>query len=176
MADKTGMVLTGNWTGFYKRLKALPRRIRDELRDVGHGVGTLLVDEIHAGLKSQAPGGQAFDPLNPYTVWQKGSNLALTGGDMEKSLHYEIRTGGLEVWVGVGAEHAMVAKIQQRGITIDVTEKMRAYLAANGLHLRVSTTAIVIPPRPFIGPAIRAARPAVRERYRRALKKAFESR
>lgn len=43
-----------------------------------------------------------------------------------------------------------IASIQEFGCTIPVTDKMRAYLHRNGLHLKESTTEIKIPERSFL--------------------------
>ena len=55
--------------------------------------------------------------------------------------------------VKVGAfngDHARLAGIHEYGCRIIVTPKMRAYLHRQGLHLKKSTTEIVIPERSFI--------------------------
>jgi hypothetical protein len=43
-----------------------------------------------------------------------------------------------------------VAAIQEYGCSIEVTDKMRGYLASQGLHLKPTTTHITIPARSFI--------------------------
>lgn len=59
---------------------------------------------------------------------------------------------GKKVSVGVlgGGEQAWLASIHEYGCKIKVTDKMRAYLAATGLHLKKTTTHIVIPERAFL--------------------------
>ena len=59
---------------------------------------------------------------------------------------------GKTVSVGVlgGGENAWLASIHEYGCTIKVTDKMRDYLAATGLHLKKSTTHIKIPERAFL--------------------------
>ena len=50
-----------------------------------------------------------------------------------------------------GKSVVMVAIIQEFGGEVTVTPKMRGWLAANlGIHLKKTTTKIVIPPRPFM--------------------------
>lgn len=49
-----------------------------------------------------------------------------------------------------GGENAWLAGIHEYGCDIKVTPKMRAYLHANGLHLKPSTTHIHIPERSFL--------------------------
>lgn len=55
--------------------------------------------------------------------------------------------------VKVGAlqgDYAWLAGIMEYGCNIPVTPKMRAFLSANGLHLKKSTTVIRIPERSFL--------------------------
>ena len=57
---------------------------------------------------------------------------------------------GLKVSVGVGGEHAWLASIHEYGCRIPVTPKMRAFLHRKGLHLKKTTTEIIIPERSFL--------------------------
>lgn len=49
-----------------------------------------------------------------------------------------------------GTRNRNLAKIHEYGVTINVTDKMRNFLASQGLHLKKSTTTIHIPERSFI--------------------------
>lgn len=49
-----------------------------------------------------------------------------------------------------GTRNRNLAKIHEYGVNINVTDKMRGYLATQGLHLKASTTVIHIPERSFI--------------------------
>lgn len=68
--------------------------------------------------------------------------------DMRKQLEL-INGTGVEVGVLKG-EHAWLAAIHEYGLDIEVTPKMRKFLAANGLRLKKSTTHIHIPERSFL--------------------------
>lgn len=57
---------------------------------------------------------------------------------------------GKKVSVGVRGENAWLAGIHEYGCRIVITPKMRAWLHANGLHVRESTKEIVIPERSFL--------------------------
>jgi len=59
---------------------------------------------------------------------------------------------GKKVSVGVlsGGEQSWLASIHEYGCKIKVTDKMRKYLAATGLHLKATTNYIVIPERAFL--------------------------
>lgn len=58
---------------------------------------------------------------------------------------------GKKVIIGpTGTRNRNLAKIHEYGVTINVTDKMRNFLASQGLHLKKSTTTIHIPERSFI--------------------------
>lgn len=58
---------------------------------------------------------------------------------------------GKKVNVGVlQGEHQWLAGIHEYGCRITVTEKMRNFLASQGLHLKKTTTHIVIPEHSFL--------------------------
>ena len=57
---------------------------------------------------------------------------------------------GRKVQVSAAKTDAWLAAIHEYGCRIPVTPKMRAYLHANGLHLKESTTEIIIPERSFM--------------------------
>lgn len=49
-----------------------------------------------------------------------------------------------------GSEQEMIARVHEFGARILVTDKMRGYLASQGMHLKATTTHIVIPERSFL--------------------------
>lgn len=55
-----------------------------------------------------------------------------------------------KVVVGSFGDHAWLAGIHEFGCVIPVTDKMRAFLHGNGIHLKKETTQIVIPERSFL--------------------------
>lgn len=57
---------------------------------------------------------------------------------------------GRKVQVGAASNNAWLAGIHEYGCRIKVTPKMRAFLHHQGLHLKDSTTEIVIPERSFL--------------------------
>lgn len=57
---------------------------------------------------------------------------------------------GHRVNVGVYGEQAWLAGIHEYGCKIKVTDKMRAYLHRQGLHLKKTTEYITIPERAFL--------------------------
>lgn len=63
---------------------------------------------------------------------------------MEKMNGKKVHVGALQ------GEHAWLAGIHEYGCKIPVTDKMRAYLHKQGLHLKKSTKYITIPERSFL--------------------------
>ncbi len=140
------------------KLKEIGGRIRAALPSALARMGPDLVATAKDAMRTAKP------DLHPYTVARKGSSVPLVGGVLEASITYRVESTakGAFVWFGIpasaGRELLTIAKVQEHGITIDVTPKMRGYLAATGLHLAAETTTIIVPARPFIAPALERVR------------------
>lgn len=85
---------------------------------------------------------------------------------MEKALRI---VDGKKISVGVMGENAWLASIHEYGCRIRITDKMRAWLHRNGLHVKDSTTEIVIPERSFLRSGYDECRERVLDRADRAL-------
>ena len=71
--------------------------------------------------------------------------------DLSKMVKSAKMLDGAKVDVGVlSGEHKWLAAIHEYGCKIPVTDKMRAYLHSIGVHLKKTTTVIVIPERSFL--------------------------
>lgn len=164
-----------------RRLRDLGERVRVALASALQTLGPEMVASIRAEMARVQPG------LHPFTVAQTGRARPLVGGALEAAVAFRVETTarGSYVWAGVpsgagesgGVDLATLAAIHEYGVTIPVTDAMRGYLHAQGLHLKASTLAVVIPPRPFIGPGLRRftgnggrAREVVKESVARALR------
>lgn len=81
-----------------------------------------------------------------------GVKWKTTKNDFPKMQAALQRLDGRKVSVGVlgGGEQSWLASIHEYGCKIEVTDKMRKYLAATGLHLKATTTHITIPERAFL--------------------------
>lgn len=82
--------------------------------------------------------------------------------DMQRQLQI---IDGKKINVGVKGEQAWLAAIHEYGCRIRITPKMRAWLHKNGLHVKNSTTEIVIPERSFL-------RKGFDEKHMKAIEKA----
>lgn len=163
------MQLVGNWQRALLRLTGLEARIGREVARVSASIGQTLVDEMLREMRASS-----HPPLHWFTVAEKGSAEPLVAtGRMESQLAYRVEDGGFAVWAGVAGDRAWIARIQEYGVTIRVTDPMRAYLHGRGLHLAADTSHIVIPPRPFVGPAFRRVRGVSRGLLWRAFREAL---
>ena len=74
-------------------------------------------------------------------------------GDMSEIIKNLQKLNGKKIKVGVfgddGSDLVMIARVHEYGCEIPVTQKMRAWFAANGYPLKKETTVIRIPERSF---------------------------
>lgn len=151
----------GDWNALGVHLATFGARMTTAI-DIGERrAGQYLIREIKKGIQKQKPtGGRAFEPLHWFTKEQKGSSKALVDkGDLANSVtSKKVRSDAIFVGVHRTARSktnqslVMIAQIQETGIAIMVTDKMRAYLAFQGMPLHPTTKFIWIPPRPFLSP------------------------
>jgi hypothetical protein len=150
-------ITTGSLTAGAKRLRDLGGRIKAGTRAALERLGPQLVMIAAEEMRAAKP------ELHPFTAMRKGSSVPLAGGPLEAALTYRVVSSDLgpAVWFGIPAsagEINLIARVQEHGVTIDVTPAMRGFLSSQGLHLRADTQSVVIPPRPFIAPTLRRAR------------------
>ncbi len=146
-------------TGYWGRLETLldPSRLAAGIQQAAARVGNYGASEVKKGIVSGSPGGQTFAPLSPVTIARKGSSKPLIDkGDLVGSITYQVINSDT-VFIGVKkGKEVNIAAVHEFGCTIGVTPKMRAYLHHQGVHLRVSTQYIHIPPRPFLRPVLQS--------------------
>ena len=139
-------------------------RLAQALRQATVKNAMLLVREIKKGIRSQAPGGQAFVTLAESTIRRKGSSKALVDtGFLLASITQLIL--GDRAFVGLlrgtrnkeGDEIVNIGAIMEYGATIQ----------------HPSGAVIVIPARPFLHPVMQAVRDQVIENYREAIRRVF---
>lgn len=80
------------------------------------------------------------------------ANFSINNIPRLENILRELRTK--KILIGIfgsdSSEILMIAKVNEFGVDINVTPKMRAYLHSQGLHLKASTTEIHIPERSFV--------------------------
>lgn len=172
---------TGAWREVGNLLKNGPPVIRRGVKTQVIGMAEEIRDKIVEGIRTQAPGGKPFKPLEQDTLAARrrrrfNGPLALIGSQAEnliKSVVVKKRGGGLIVNVGVfskkktrrGATVYGVGEMNEYGKTIKrrLTPKMRRFLHAffrkEGLlkegNSKKGLMLITIPARPFIDPVVK---------------------
>ena len=151
--------------GDWKRLEAalhncLPARMERVLNVAATKCALLLVREIKKGIKSQSPGGKAFEPLAKVTIKKKGSSKALIDtGFLLSSITQVIE--GDTAFVGLlrgarnkdGDEMVNIGAVMEFGATIK----------------HPSGATIVIPARPFLHPVMEKYQAEIKAIYAEAI-------
>lgn len=102
---------------------------------------------------------------NPTTFFAKSYryNLASRTGALRRSITHIMgkSAGGPNVRIGPGGFAARYGAVHEFGAKIPVTDKMRAFLHYKGVHLKKSTTEIIMPERAWFRPTVDKARPQI---------------
>ena len=147
----------GDFEKAVKILHSMPDRIEEVAKNAFGAMGAFYAGEIIKGLDSQAPAGQAFEPLSARTIEARaerrgiGSTKALIDtGSLRGSITHKLMRRPIGVFVG-GLATAM------HPITKEPT--------ANLIQIHEEGIGRHLPARPFIGPIMRS-----RSIYRRAVR------
>ena len=119
---------------------------------------TILRTTLIQSYKGGVPG---LKPLHGFTVQQKGGTQPLFDtGRLSNAVEIIVIKRGARIDYMVGftnADDARQATTLEFGATIQVTDRMRRFLAANGLPLRADTAFIRIPARPIFSRSLEKA-------------------
>jgi len=141
------------WDGLFDRLHALGTSVPLRGVDRVKRLGAATHAAARTNLEDQGRGGQG-PPLSKATL-----KIYAQAGDPDgRALldRIELTRYSNRVIVGIpDGKPTTIARVQDRGAIIPVTDAMRGYLAAHGIHLRQSTQYIQVPPRGFWTRAIR---------------------
>lgn len=157
----------GDWEQARRALEGMAKKTEDASQKAMLQEGHFLRGKMVEGIREQAPGGQAFKPLSPFTLLSRklagfaGTKALIRTGFLRNSIGVIQKAG--ETFIGVsraaktpdGESLVNIAEVHEFGAgpyVITVTEKMRRYLARIGIHLKKETTYITIkiPARSFI--------------------------
>lgn len=171
--------LIGDWDKAIRLLS--PKYMQQTLLKAANRAGVFAAGEVKRGITSGAPGGKTFASLSQWTIAQKKSSKPLINyGDLRNSATYQVNSPE-EVIVGVKKSvrgkkgDVNIAAVHEYGCTIKVTDKMRAYLHYQGIHLKASTQFIRIPERSYLRATINdpAFRKRLREIYTQTIQEAY---
>lgn len=168
-------LIVKNWAEFSRNLtKANKHRIKSA-EMAAKRMGFLLMKSLKAELKKGAPGGYRFSPLSEIAKRVgKGAMGRKPLSRLALAVRYWSRRHGKNLEVSVGFPDTgtskswlRIAKAQQEGSTLTITEDRRRALAAVGAKLKAgkrtrdiskyfflkpTTTSVKIPARPIIEP------------------------
>lgn len=151
---------------FNDQLKSVPQVAETWTRTMTAYHQHLLLDY----LESQGRAGGAPPPLSAATRSLYEQRGEPDGSGIRDHIKTEVGRNGNRWWgrVYIDTDKAsLIARVQNAGAIIPVTDAMRGFLAAHGIYLKSSTTFIEIPARKFwTNSSVRAQRLA-----RRRLKK-----
>jgi phage gpG-like protein len=167
----------GDWSLARRILSGASRRIKAALDKAVLQEAQFFRTKIVEGLRSGAPGGQAFQPLAPTTLairrfrGFKGGKPLVVHGDLRNSIAVVKQADGVFVGVlrtakGKGGQSlaniAAVHELGSRAIAVKLTPKMRRFLhaafrsagldAPAGDKPSTGIAVIRIPARPFLRP------------------------
>lgn len=131
-------------------------------------VGWMIAMQIKKGIRSGAPGGQAYAAPIPIGVRQKidaAFNLPPRQrypilNKLAAAVGYQWHGELDAVEIGwTSASAVRIGSLQEEGFTRQVTPAMRGAFAEGGDPLKASTQELVIPARPTYGPMYRVVEP-----------------
>jgi hypothetical protein len=143
------LTIKNEWAGLKEKLLKLEYQLPEKGENWARACGQFLNNRYRAHLDSQGRGG-APPPLSPITLrlYKRMGNPDGTGIRNHIELESDRQGNKYTVIFGITAGRGtMVAKVQDQGATIKVTQRMRGFLARNGVFLRGSTTHIHVPGR-----------------------------
>ena len=119
--------------------------------------GWFAQQQIKAGIKSGAPGGERYAAFMPPGIRAKLEDGNKTKfpplGKLANAVGYQYQPEDNSVLVGwLSASAVQLGEKIEDGSTTSVTEARRKFFWAHGVPLAASTTEIVEPPRPTYGP------------------------
>lgn len=122
----------------------------------------ILRRDIIVGIRTQAPGGDRFQPLAPGTIAAKGSSKALIDkGDLIRSVNVSELEGWKVIFVGVNRSEQ-----NQEGDALEDIAELHEFGTGPSSGTR-------IPPRPFLRPSFREWAKVGPKRFADALAKSM---
>jgi hypothetical protein len=152
MANRSGLFITGQWRQYHARLMPFANMAMETKKDIASRVADVALKIFRTKIRQ---GGDPSHPLAPATISLRahgGTTPLNDTGKMLAAAAVSFDYEGVTLYYD-DPEVASYASPNEYGAHVKVTPAMRAYLAAQGMPLKKTTTVIVVPPRPVLGPA-----------------------
>ena len=164
-----------NWDQLFLKLDKLEKNSAKEGTRLVHNAAVRMDSRAREKLRTQGRGPGQPPPLTAMTQ----HIYSVTGEPDGSGIHDHMEiflarthTGYTAVFGIRAGKPSMIARVQNSGALIPVTEKMRGFLSAQyGIHLRESTTHIVIPGRHFWDQALSKSKAEVRRGFKNFFRK-----
>lgn len=177
--------MIGDWAGQLEKLD--PRKWAEVLNEeLSQGVylGASVIEG--KAKKGVARGRSSWPKKHPWTIpirrseGESGRGRMRVSGSLMNAIN--VRHDGLvayvglfrgEAWTNERGDYANVGWQLEHGYYINVTPRMRGWLAARGLFLRQGTKVIRIRAWPFLAPAVTQSKKEVKEILEAAIRRAL---
>lgn len=165
-------------TGSYKNLVAKMQRIQKEIKPRGaqwaRSQAISLDHQVREHLEEQGRPGGVRPGLSPMTQHIYSVDGEPDGSGIVEHLTLEFRQEGERFVAVLGipdGRPTMIAKVQDRGAIIPVTDRMRGFMAARyGIFIRPETTHIQIPGRHFWENSLKVVKRKGRQELRKLMR------
>jgi hypothetical protein len=165
---KARLEVTNNWGPLKSALTRLPAAAQawgeEWARDSVHNLDRIYRDHLaHQGRGGEPP------PLSDATkhLYDRVGEPDGSGIRNHITIEYEVTPRGCTAIFGIPeGQPSIVARVQNEGATIPVSDAMRGFLAAHGIFLKATTTHIEIPARYSWDKSIERARADSRNRLK----------
>lgn len=167
----------GSYAKLLQRLGQAPRRVSQQGTRWAIASARDVDDRVRQNLETQGRGGTP-PPLSSITRELYRQTGEPDGSGIVNHLTLEFRREGDKFIALLGipeGQPSLVARVQDRGATIPVTDRMRGFLAAHGIFLRATTTHINVPGRHFWELALRDGRASAKQKLKRLIKEIFRN-
>lgn len=166
----------GSYKKLVQRLEQAPRRVSQKGSQWAIASASDVDTRVRENLGAQGRGG-APPPLSSATQKIYRAAGQPDGSGIVNHLTLEFRREGNRFVATLGIPEgrpSLVARVQDRGATIPVSERMRGFLAVQGIFLRATTTHINIPGRHFWETALRDSRASSKRQLKQLVKEFFQ--
>ncbi|MFQ3617447.1 MAG: hypothetical protein SNJ57_10055 [Cyanobacteriota bacterium] len=167
----------GSYRKLLQRLEQAPRRVAKTGTQWAIASARDVDNRVRQNLDTQGRGGTP-PPLSPITreLYRQTGEPDGSGIVNHLTLEFQRKGDSFVAILGIPeGKPSLVARVQDRGATIPVTDRMRGFLAAHGIFLRATTTHINVPGRHFWELALRDSRASAKRNLKRILREIFRS-
>lgn len=168
----------GSYSKLIQKIEQAPRQISRQGTQWAFNSARQADAKVRHNLETQGRGGSP-PPLSYATreIYRQTQEPDGFGIINHLTLDFQRRGNTFVATLGIPeGRPTMIAKVQDQGATIPVTDRMRAYFAVFGIYLKPTTTHINVPGRQFWEMALRESRKESRANLKGLLKEMFRTR